>query len=139
MKIREICLDDIDQYIVLAKQLGYETDKEHLKRCIINKDDLEIVFVAEFESKIIGWIDCKISHTYLKKDYCEIVGLVVDEMERSKGIGKKLMSKAENWAKDKGTKEIIVRSNIRRERAHKFYLNNGYVIEKQSMVFKKET
>jgi GNAT superfamily N-acetyltransferase len=75
----------------------------------------------------------------LFKEYCEIVGLIVDETKRSHGIGKGLIKEAETWAKEKGIEEIVVRSNVKRERAHKFYLSTGYKIEKQSIIFRKET
>ncbi|MBI9108863.1 MAG: GNAT family N-acetyltransferase [Spirochaetales bacterium] len=138
MKIREITLNDIDDYTILAKQLGYEIDEKHLINCINDENDAEAVFVADNETKIIGWVDCRISHSYLNKAYCEIVGLIVDENERNKGIGKSLIDRVVIWAKTMGLGRIIVHSNVKRKRAHSFYLKNGWDFIKKSMLFGKD-
>jgi GNAT superfamily N-acetyltransferase len=139
MKIRTITKDDADGFISLAKQLGYHITGKHVLEYIANNDDKEIVFVAGNKEKISGWIDCKITGNYFIENHCEIEGLVVDEKERGTGIGKALLQACEKWAKDKGINEIVVRSNIIRERAHTFYLSNGYEYINQSKKFCKNT
>ena len=136
--IRAITQEDVHDYIILAQQLGYEVDDNYLLGRIIHSTDTEIVYVAELEGKVIGWIDCIITSTYLHEPHCEIAGLVVDENTRSKGIVERLVQTAEHWAKEKGINEITVRSNVKRERAHKFYIRHGYTIVKQSMIFSKK-
>jgi GNAT superfamily N-acetyltransferase len=101
--------------------------KEHILKYIANNDDKEKVFVARSKDEVIGWIDCKIIGNYFIEDHCEIEGLVVDKKERDKGIGKVLLQSSENWAKQ----------NIVRERAHNFYLANGYKYINQSKKFIK--
>lgn len=137
MIIREITVEDIDDFIRLAGQLGYEVNLKHLKNRIENKDTFESVFMAVEDTKITGWIDCKIQQSYLIEPFCEIEGLIVDEQARGKKIGAKLVCRAEEWAKQKEVNTVVVRSNVIRERAHKFYLNNGYKNVKQSKIFKK--
>jgi GNAT superfamily N-acetyltransferase len=137
MEISKIMKEDVDGFISLARQLGYIITKEHVLKYIADNDDTEIVFVARGKDKIIGWIDCKIIGNYFIEDHCEIEGLVVDEKERGNGIGKVLLQSSENWAKQKGINEILVRSNIVRERAHNFYLANGYKYINQSKKFMK--
>ncbi len=56
----------------------------------------------------------------------EISGLIVDEGVRCCGIGKMLIAAAEEWARRVGCRVISVRSNVKRNRAHQFYTNNGY-------------
>ena len=65
-------------------------------------------------------------------------GLVVDEKRRSAGAGAKLLRAAERWAKSKGCKNMSVRSNVIRERAHAFYLRNGYQHYKIQKAFRKK-
>lgn len=137
MIVREIAVDDIDSFILLAGQLGYEINRDHVKRRVLGGKESEIVYVVESDSNVVGWIDCKMSQSYMLEPYCEIAGLVVEENERSKGIGKQLLLAAEAWAREHGTRKMLVRSNVKRERAHNFYLGNGYQITKQSMVFNK--
>jgi len=138
MVIREIRVGDIDAFCALALQLGYEADHGHLSSCIAARDGSQRVFVAEADEGIFGWVDCRIGYTYLTPLYCEIVGLVVDEGVRGRGIGASLVARAEAWALEHGAKKAIVRSNVKRERAHKFYLDKGYAQKKQSMVFEKK-
>lgn len=53
----------------------------------------------------------------------------VDDSHQSKGIGNKLMTFAEEWAKEKGYKEINCHA---RETAVPFYVNLGYSAEGNS-------
>lgn len=137
MIIRKIEFTDIDAFIKLAKQLGYEVNFEYLKSRIYDVNELETVFVSIENNKVTGWIDCKIQQTYLIEPFCEIEGLIVDERERGKHVGAELLIAAEKWAKEKEVTAMLVRSNVKRERAHNFYLSNGYKNIKQSKVFKK--
>jgi GNAT superfamily N-acetyltransferase len=65
-------------------------------------------------------------------------GLVVDEGHRGRRIGRLLMETAEAWASARGCEALYVRSNVVRERAHRFYKEMGYDLIKQSCVFLKE-
>ena len=137
MTIREIVLKDTNDFIKLADQLGYKIDAAYIEERINSKDDVEAVYVAAEASGIIGWIDCRISRTYYSRPYGEIVGFVVDEKVRGRGLGVKLLRRAELWMKEKGAERAVVHSNLIRERAHKFYFNNEYEFVKKSMVFRK--
>jgi GNAT superfamily N-acetyltransferase len=61
----------------------------------------------------------------------------VDEKRRSAGTGRKLLQVAERWAAERGCKSVSVRSNVIRERAHEFYLRNGYEHFKTQKAFRK--
>ena len=137
MEIREIDKADVGEFVRLAKELGYEADEAHTASRIENRNEMEIVLVAEENESLISWIDCKIVQSYMAKPYCEIVGFVVDERERNKGIGKQMMAAAEKWIREKGIEKIAIRSNVKRIPAHKFYEKNGYHIVKQQMIFNK--
>jgi GNAT superfamily N-acetyltransferase len=68
----------------------------------------------------------------------EIGGLVVAAGCRSQGIGARLVGHAEQWARERGMCGMVVRSQIKREDAHRFYLREGYERTKTSAVFSKE-
>ncbi len=55
----------------------------------------------------------------------------------SAGAGAKLLQAAEEWARKRGCKGMNVRSNVIRERAHKFYEANGYEHYKTQKAFRK--
>ena len=67
----------------------------------------------------------------------EIRGLVVDEEARSGGLGQKLVEAAESWARERGHNWMSVRSNVIRERTHRFYERLGYGRAKTQHKFRK--
>jgi len=52
--------------------------------------------------------------------------LIIDKNYRQKGIGKKLMQKAMEYAKQCNCYKVIIQSGIEREDAHKFYEKLGF-------------
>ena len=52
--------------------------------------------------------------------------VVVDEKKRSRGIGKALMDYCKERAKEAGCYKIMLTSDKRRDRAHKFYRSLGF-------------
>jgi GNAT superfamily N-acetyltransferase len=100
--------------------------------------NLRAVLVACFNSGMVGWIDvCEVHHLQ-SGGYAEIGGLVVAEACRSKGVGARLVAAAEKWASDRSLNRVVVRSQIAREAAHRFYLREGYEVAKKSVVFTKD-
>jgi GNAT superfamily N-acetyltransferase len=67
----------------------------------------------------------------------EVNGLIVAEAHRSLGAGAKLLEAAENWARTCGCRNVNLRSNVIRERAHKFYERQGYEHYKTQKAFRK--
>lgn len=98
----------------------------------------EQVFVAEYDSKCIGFIHIE------KYDvlYCEsgtnILGLAVSEDYRNLGIGKMLMERAEKWAKENGAVWVRLNSGSERKEAHSFYRHLGFDNEKNQIRFLKK-
>jgi GNAT superfamily N-acetyltransferase len=124
----------------LATQLGYPSTSQDVARRIaaLNAHSQYTVFVAEIKNGVIaGWI-CVVIHQTLESDpYAEITGLIVDEAHRSHRVGQKLVLRAEEWAREQGCNQARVRSNVIRDRAHAFYLRNGYEHCKTQKVFRK--
>ncbi|MHB8417141.1 MAG: GNAT family N-acetyltransferase [Myxococcales bacterium] len=89
------------------------------------------------DGRLLGWIQVQ-GRCLLESDpFAEIVGLVVDGAHRSRGVGHELAAAAERWAKERGYAELRVRSNVKRERAHRFYQREGYRLRKTAHVFVK--
>lgn len=140
MEIVEMNHNDLDQVAKLSAQLGYSISIVDitLRFDVVSKLHAHKLFVAKDGSTIIGWIHINIeSPSLLSEARAEISGLVVDEENRGKGIGKELMKKAEDWAKSKNINIIRLRSNLIREGAHKFYQHLGYSIKKSWHLFVK--
>jgi len=99
---------------------------------------LHAVFVADSKKDgVVGWLHVS-KNPLLESDMrAEVNGLVVAEGQRSLGAGAVLLDAAEDWARKHGCKGMSVRSNVIRERAHKFYERNGYEHYKTQKSFRK--
>jgi len=96
------------------------------------------VLVAESpERKVVGWLHASVSPLLEVQLRAEVNALVVADDERSRGTGALLLRAAERWARNHGCKNMSVRSNVIRERAHQFYLRNGYDHYKTQKAFRK--
>jgi len=98
------------------------------------------VFVAESPDAptgLIGWVHVSVTHLLESDIRAEVNGLIVSEGQRSAGAGAKLLEAAEEWARRRGCKGMNVRSNVIRERAHKFYERQGYEHYKTQKAFRK--
>ena len=131
---------DCDAMADLARQLGYECTGEEVRKRLSDMHDANhyAVFVAELVGgKIAGWIGAHVFRSVEMATCAEISGLVVDEGLRSNGIGKMLIDAAEQWARLVPCHVISVHSNVKRDRAHRFYTNNGYEHVKTQKEFHK--
>lgn len=139
MKIRTVDISDAPIVAELSEQLGYPVAAREMEKRIRHVSDSHhrTVLVACLEDRVVAWIDVCITSHLQSGDYAEIGGLVVEASARNLGIGRKLVAAAESWALDRGIQVMVVRSQIKRERAHTFYLREGYELLKTSAVFRK--
>jgi GNAT superfamily N-acetyltransferase len=140
--IREITPADAEAAAELSGELGYPVSEGTMRARIEACEGLpdHIVFVActIASERAVAWVDVSIVHHLQNEPYGEIGGLVVSSKCRSAGIGKRLLRRAEEWIRnEKNTNRAVVRSQVSRERAHQFYLREGYSLWKTSAVFSK--
>ena len=140
LKIRRARAQDAARLAELSAQLGYPaTDTQiadRLRRLL--RAPKHIVFVAEKPGAgVIGWLHASVVHLLESETRAEINGLIVADGHRSAGAGAKLLEAAEQWARKNGCKRMNVRSNVVRERAHEFYLRQGYDHYKTQKAFRK--
>ncbi len=138
--IRSATAADAPQLAPLAGQLGYPSTTEQVLERLreILEDAAHAILVAEDkERRIAGYIEIFPFRTIGSEPRVEIASLVVDDSCRSQGVGRLLMNHAENWARARGFKEMGLRSNVIRERAHQFYENLGYRVNKTQKSFRK--
>ena len=137
--IRPIRAEDAAVAVTLCSQLGYPTDATALlaRMAQIAADAHRAVLVACVDDEVVGWIDLSVEYHLQTEASVLIGGLVISESMRGQGIGLQLAKAAEDWARSRGVGRMRVRSNAIRERAHAFYLRDGYARVKTSAVFEK--
>jgi len=138
--IRTVRADDAEAVARLSGELGYPADADTMRarlEPLLGSPD-HGVFIATIEGRAVGWIHVSIAQHLQAEVRAEIGGLVVSTEWRSAGIGARLVARAEQWARDRGLTGMVVRSQIKREDAHRFYLREGYARTKTSAVFSKE-
>jgi len=85
-------------------------------------------FLAKEKSKILG--SCYIciipNLTYNGKSIGFIENLIVNETNRGRGIGKKLMEMAIEYARENDCYKVVLQSGLNREEAHLFYNKMGF-------------
>jgi GNAT superfamily N-acetyltransferase len=137
ISIRRIAREDAAAISELSCQLGYPLSSEqtlqNIEAVMGNKD--HDAFAAVYESNVIGWIGIAYSIQIEMPPYCEIRGLVVDDKYRKSGIGKMLIEKARQWAKERGNDKLRLRCNVIRTETHLFYQHLGFKETKQQKVF----
>jgi GNAT superfamily N-acetyltransferase len=105
MTLRNANLTDAGRLAELSELLGYPVEAEAIRRRLerlLAKPD-HAVFVAEVLPKlVVGWIHAA-EHDILEVgSFCEILGLVVAADHRGEQIGRCLVERVEQWARERG-------------------------------------
>jgi len=138
MECREIIESDMNKgYINLINQLSLTAYGCYplFSKFVKNLNERHKVWVIEEYQQIIGtitvWIEPKVIHGY--NNVCHIEDVVVDEKHQKKGLGKKLMNKAINYAKEMKCYKVIL------DCSHKnvqFYKKCGFIKNESQMALK---
>lgn len=136
LKIRTATEKDIPRLLELYRQLAFDPEDYQfppLKACRrVFKEQSKIpgysLLVAEENGEVIGTTVLAIlpGMAHGTSPFAVIEYVVVDETKRSQGVGKALMGYCKDKAKKAGCYKIMLTSDKRRERAHKFYRKEGF-------------
>jgi GNAT superfamily N-acetyltransferase len=134
--IRPATEKDIPRLLELYQQLSFnpgDYKKAPVADCRrvfkqIKKYPNAALLVAEEDGKVAGTTFMAIlpGFAHHTAPFCVVEYVVVDETRRSQGIGKALMDYCKERAKEAGCYKIMLTSDKRRDRAHKFYKANGF-------------
>ena len=139
-RIRRARISDVGELARLTAQLGYPADtkamEDRLQRIV--SSPIDCLLVAEDSvGQVTGWIH-GVRIQLLESEYrVEIGGLIVDEQRRRNGIGRRLVTELESWARESGVAELGVRCRVEREESHRFYESLGLRATKTQRVFRK--
>ena len=138
--VRAAVAADGSSIAALSGQLGYPARVGEVKRRVseITEDRNCELLVAESGGKVVAWLLIHLYRLVTSDCLAQVAGLVVDEDHRNKGIGALLMEKAEEWARTRDCRGVMLRSRSARKGAHRFYERLGYSDVKTQDVFLKE-
>jgi ribosomal protein S18 acetylase RimI-like enzyme len=128
--VRRATLDDVAAIAPLLGELGYpstvEETRERLERLLGTAGN--VVFVAEVNGVVAGVETVAEISALLHQPgrVAQITMLVVGAAHRRLGVGRLLLEAGERWARECGSRRILVASNERRHDAHAFYESSGY-------------
>ena len=88
----------------------------------------EIVFVAQIEDKIVGYLAGSICEqiSYIKETFAESDNMCIDDKYRRFGIGTLLIDEFKKYCKEKNMQNIKVTASAKNSRAIQFYIKNGF-------------
>lgn len=137
--VRPMNRNDLAAVGAMSDQLGYRVENDLL---IARFEELSThpshaLFVSENDG-VKGWIHLEVVLDLIEEKKVEVKALVVDEKARSQGHGNELLKVAREWAKTYGVSTIYLSCNILRERAHAFYLREGFERVKTSHFFEAD-
>jgi GNAT superfamily N-acetyltransferase len=124
ISVRDAAPPDAEALASLCTQLGYPTEPrvmpERLARVV--SDPNARCLVATTAAGVAGFATVHLRYTMNHEaPIAQLTLLVVDEAHRSRGIGRVLVTAAEEWARARGAKRFVVTTALRRADAHAFY------------------
>lgn len=139
MVIREARVTDATAICsISSNDLGYACEEQFvLQRLAALDSNREVVFVAEIDGAVAGYVHAEVYNLLYYESMVNILGLAVALDCRRKGVGKALMTRTEEWAKEKEIKKIRLNSGGSRKKAHEFYRAVGFDDEKVQIRFVK--
>ena len=139
-RVRVARIGDARSIARLSGELGYpmalEVTRDRLGK-LLARDDQRIVVAETAAGKVCGWLQAHRSIALETGLRVEIVGLIVAQAMRRKGIGRGLVAQAEIWASEISAETVVVRSNSLRVESHSFYPSLGYLPSKTQAVYRK--
>jgi GNAT superfamily N-acetyltransferase len=131
MIIRSAQSADVETLANLMTELGYPTSSEQMRRRLeaISDDPSYATLVSERAGEVLGMVGLRFEHSYGSDDSSvRIRAFVVGSEHRGKGVGRTLISAAEDWARRRGARDVMLAAHKRRTDAHRFYLSMGYEV-----------
>jgi ribosomal protein S18 acetylase RimI-like enzyme len=137
--IRKAVVSDYEAIYRLNAELGYDYDKDETKKRLqsILGNEQYILFVAEVNGEVAGYIHGGDYHGTYSDPLKNILSFVVFEKCRHHGVGRMLITALEGWAKECGCAGVRLVSAFHRVGAHRFYEACGYTLRKEQKNFVK--
>ena len=137
MTIRPAKTSDAEKIKSLLGQLGYADFEvpEVVAKIISHEAPGYQILVAEVEGQVVAFISLHwFDLAHWKGKLGRITSFCVDQNFRSQGVGHQLLTTCEAVFRKEGCVKFEVTSNLRRTRAHEFYVKEGYLEDSKRFV-----
>lgn len=125
--IRRARTADVSAMLGLLVQLGYAPEEDWVRTWVGAASPDDRCLVAEVDFRVVGLAHIHRVPFLTESAYrARLTALVVDEAERSRGVGALLLGAAEQAARGLGAGVLELSTSNRRQRAHRFYERHGY-------------
>jgi GNAT superfamily N-acetyltransferase len=140
IEIRAIQPADAVAVSHLASQSGY--DRSPLEICnwiesLHREQNRQAAFVVAVQRHAVGVIEISIEHQLRRPPFAVLGALFIAKGYQNRGFRSLLCARAEDWARARGVKIVRALSNKSNTEAHRFYLQNGFHLTSESVVFEK--
>lgn len=127
--IRSARADDSERLAPLLAQLGYPAEpaavSDWLDRLLSSGADTVLIAVLDGEAAGLLCLHL-LSVIHDPRDFAWITALVVSERARRRGVGRRLVERAEEVARECECTRVVVTTHLRRGDAHAFYEGLGF-------------
>src|SRR5262245_48785423 len=109
-------LADAGALLPLVEELGYPSAPQALRarlERLLAADD-QALFVAEEAGELVGWVHVQESGSLVSDPCALVAGLVVAGTTRRRGVGRALMQRVEQWARERGLFSLRLRTRAAR-------------------------
>lgn len=141
--IKKAAIEDSKIVAELALKLWPSHEISHMEKEMINyiNSDNGAVFIYFNENIGVGFGQCSLRNDYVEGTKSSPVGylegIYVEADHRKSGIGKKLLTQCEEWAKSKGCSEFASDCELNNTESLKFHLKIGFEEANRIICFKK--
>lgn len=106
------------------------------------ESDETVIFILAEDEQPIGFAQCQLRHDYVEGTDSSPVGylegIFIEPAHRKQGHAKQLLTKCEEWAKEKGCSEFASDCELDNEGSLKFHLKMGFAEANRIICFTKE-
>lgn len=120
---------DAPAIALLMTELGYPAESNEIPARLeaLETDQSSSVWIAELDGQVVGIGTGRLfSAINQNAPVAWLTALVVAERARGKGVGRRLVAVAEDWARRHGASRLALTSALHRQEAHEFYKRLGY-------------
>lgn len=114
-KIRECRVEDFEAiYSLNKKELGYDYPMENTRDKLVQLigDSTNKIYVATLLDVVIGYVHATDYDVLYAPHMKNIMGIVVTQEFKNYGIGRALLEKVEDWAKNTNATEVLTEDTI---------------------------